>query len=118
MRAVALLALSITTVVCAGGCGVFYWEPPETLICPDGASVGESVEAILTTVVGDITIEWSLDGEAELSDETSESAVITPTGPGVVTVTVTATDERTGDSATVSCTFDAVEESNPVSRGL
>ena len=119
MKALALLALSITTVVCTGGCGcVFFGCHPATLICPDGAVVGESVEAILTVVADDITIEWSLDGEAELSNETSESAVITPTGPGVITVTVTATDERTGDSATASCSFNAVEESDPGSGGL
>ena len=93
--------------------------PPTTLMCPDGAVVGESVEARVTVVIGDdISIEWSVAGEAELVDETSESAVIRPTGPGVITVTVTATDERTGDSATASCAFNAVEESDPGSRGL
>ncbi len=120
MRALACLALPITTVVCTGGCScVFFGCPHPTLTCPNGAVVGESVEATVTVIVDDdITIEWSLDGEAELSDETSESAVITPTGLGVITVTVTATDERTGDSATASCEFNAVEESNPASRGL
>ncbi len=120
MRALALLALSMITVVCTGGCGcVFFGCHPATLICPDGAVVGESVEAILTVVVGDdISIEWSVAGEVELVDEKSESAVIRPTGPGVITVTVTATDERTGDSATASCAFNAVEESDPGSRGF
>ena len=120
MRALAFLALSITTVVCTGGCGcVFFGCHPEPLICPDGAVVGESVEATVTVVVGeDMSIEWGLAGEAELAGETSESAVITPTGPGIITVTVTVTDERTGDSATASCEFNAVEESDPRSRGL
>ena len=121
MRALALLALSITTVVCTVGCGsVFVGCHSATLICPDGAVVGDSVEVIVTIVVDDddISIGWSVAGEAELVDETTESAVIRPTGPGVITVTVTATDERIGDSATASCAFNAVEESDPGSRGL
>ncbi len=119
MRVPAFRTLSLTAVVCTCGCGAFYWGHPESLICPDGAVVGESVEATLTVVVDDdISIEWSVAGEAELVDETSESAVITPTGPGVITVTVTATDQRTGDSATASCEFNAVEESDRGSRGL
>ncbi len=120
MRALACLALSITTVVCTGGCScVFFGCPHPTLTCPNGAVVGESVEATVSVVVGeDISIGWSVAGEAELVDETTESAVIRPTGPGVITVTVTATDERIGDSATASCAFNAVEESDPGSRGL
>ena len=111
MRALAFLALSITTIVCTGGCGcVFFGCHPATLTCPDGAVVDESIVAV---VVGeDMSIEWSLVGEAELADETSESAVITPTGPGIITVTVTITDTTTGEAASGSCEFDAVEESD------
>ena len=119
MRCATILVPTFVIALTCSGCCALFCHPHSTLTCPDGASVGESVEAILTVIVNDeITIEWSVDGEAELADETSGSTAITPTGPGVITVTVTATDERTGDSATVSCTFDAVEESDPGSRGL
>jgi len=114
VRALVFLALSITTVVCIGGCScVFFGCPHPTLTCPGSAVVGESVEAIVTVVVDDdMSIAWSVTGEAELVDETSDSAVITPTGPGVITVTVTVTDERNGDSATDSCAFNAVEDND------
>ena len=101
MRCATTLVQSFVIVLSLSGCGCgLFCHPYSTVVCPAGAFVGESVEAAVIVVVGeDISIGWSVAGEAELVDETSESAVITPTGPGVITVTVTATDERTGDSA-------------------
>ena len=120
MRRAAVLVQLLVIVLSLSGCGCgLVCHPGSTVTCPDGAFVGESVEAILTLGSStDFSFEWSVSGDVELIGEMTETLEITPAGPGVITVTVTLTDERTGDSATASCEFNAVEESDPRSRGL
>lgn len=94
------------------GCGSVS-PPHSTVTCPDGAFVGESVEAMLTlSGSADLSFEWSVTGEVALTGETTETLGITPTGPGVIAVMVTITDETTGETASGSCEFNAVEESD------
>ena len=102
-------SIVITLSLSGFGCGLVC-DRFSTVSCPDGASVGESVEAILTlSGCEDISFEWSVSGEVELSGETTGTLEIIPLSAGTIIVTLTATDETTGDTASGSCTFEAVE---------
>ncbi len=114
MRCAAILVQSFVIILSfsGNGCGLVH-PPHSTVTCPDGAFVGESVEAMLTVSgTTDSSFEWSVSGDVELMGEASETLEITPMSPGVISVTLTVTDESTGETASGSCEFDAVEESD------
>ena len=112
MRCATILVQSLVIVLSFSGCGCgLVCHPGSTVTCPARAFVGESVEAMLT-VSGcvDISFEWSVSGDVELMGETTETLDIIPLSAGTITVTVTATDEATGEVASRSCEFEAVAD--------
>lgn len=109
-----LLLIVIGACIGLGGCS--GWGHPYSVIagCPtDLVVVGDTVELSVVGSTDDgLTLSWEVtDGQAQLVSETPGTAAITPTGSGVIAVTITATDEASGASASDTCTFEAVEES-------
>ena len=109
-----LLLIVIGACIGLGGCS--GWGHPYSVIVgspTDLVVVGDTVELSFVGRTDDgFTLSWEVtSGQAQMDSETLDAVVITPTGSGTIIVTITAIEEASGASASDTCEFEAVEDS-------